>query len=105
VRGRLSPMKSELFVALSGQLVPELPVPIPGAGAIPAAPGAGDTTAAPSVVERLSLGTEAWCVHLDRWLTAAEAKEHDVGSALMFLIIIPLFAALFAFFLALLKNE
>lgn len=112
VRGRLTRIEPDFFAALSGRLLPAAPEVIPGAGAIPAAGGApgnpgvaGGGPRAPDEAERLQLGIEAWCVNLDRALTADEAKEQAVGSALAFLFSIPFFTALFAGFFAFLKKD
>ena len=107
VRGTLTRVEDHVLTSLQKELSPEAPAPIPGAGAIPAAPmngppgipqmpgWPGATTAAQSVEAPapapLSVAPDAWCITLDRTLDAATARANAVGSALILVIMVPLF--------------
>jgi hypothetical protein len=88
VRGRLGRMEQHVFDALNGELQPNDKAS-PGAGAIPAAPGASPAALRPSAT--LSASSGAWCIELDPSLDANAAKEHNRAPALAFLSMIPLF--------------
>lgn len=106
VRGTLQRIEDHVLASLKKELSPEAPAPIPGAGAIPAASmpgipgmnGLSDATMAAlaNKVEApapapLSVAPDAWCITLDRTLDAATARANAVGSALILVIMVPLF--------------
>jgi hypothetical protein len=109
VRGTLTRIEDHVLASLQRELSPPAATPIPGAGAIPAAgqpamPGMPDffggaalppskhAALAALAAPPLSIAADPWCVHLDRTLDAAAAKSDAVGTALVFLIMLPLFA-------------
>lgn len=99
VRGWLAPMKDNVVQSLRGELRTAVPMPIPGAGAIPAAPGATTPTL---VVEHagMTLPAEPWCVELDRALDVTAATEQLQSTALAIGLSVPFFVVLFAFLVA-----
>lgn len=96
VRGRLEPMESHVVESLAKEIGPTRAAPIPGAGAIAAAPGATTPTAAP-VHYGMWLPAQAWCVHLDRALDAAAATEQARATAFGVGLTVPVFIVLLAF--------
>jgi hypothetical protein len=88
VRGRLERMDEKVVASLEEELNPRDAI-VPGAGAIPAAPGAS-----PSVAPRpalLSIAPKAWCVELDHALDAKAAGDQAASAAFAFLLMLPLF--------------
>jgi hypothetical protein len=104
VRGRLEPMEDHVVASLRKEIGPKVAAPIPGAGAIPAAPGAYEPTIA---VEHdgMSLPAEPWCVHLDRALDASAAKDQAQSTVLAIGLSVPFWTVLFVFLVARTKPE
>lgn len=102
VRGRLAHMEDHVLLALNRELAPSRPMPVPGAGAIPAAPGAVE---APVAAEApvLQASSPAWCVHLESAVDGATAKQHAVESLLVFCAMLPVIFALVAMGVARIK--
>lgn len=96
VRGRLEPMEAHVVASLKKEIGPNIAPPIPGAGAIPAAPGAVAPTI-PIEHTGMSLPAEPWCVHLDPALDAAAATAQAQSTVLAVGLTMPVFVALFVF--------
>lgn len=88
VRGRLARMADNVRESLNHELEPTRRI-APGAGAIPAAPGA--RLSASGGAEALSASDDAWCVHLDPSLDANGAKASALSIAFALLLVLPLF--------------
>lgn len=99
VRGRLAPMEEHVRDTLAKAIGPRSRVEIPGAGAMPAAPGGFEQTI-PIEHGGMSLPAEPWCVHLDPALDANAARELAMSSVLAIGGTVPFFVVLFAFFIA-----
>lgn len=99
VRGWLAPMEDHVVESLRGELRTAVPMPIPGAGAIPAAPGATTPTL---VVEHagMTLPADPWCVQLDRALDVGAAAAQLRESVLAIGLSVPFFVVLFVFLVA-----
>lgn len=90
VRGILMPMAREVRASLDTELNPSA-TQAPGAGAIPAAPGAFVASRAPSLA-RLSVTEDARCIQLDQHLDASSAASDASTLSLALLSVLPLLA-------------